>query len=181
MGLTAKRRAKLIKKFINVAEWCRKNGNFNTAMEIVSALAKTPVVRLKLTWKELSESVLKKYGPLRELLAPTTNYGTLRKLQTESIQKPNTPTIPYFGILLQDLLAVEEIETKTKSNLINFKKLRRLAYSFKYFRDRQADVCNSLSLFFPHLLGPAPSYSAFSLSFFFPPISSLSCPFSPSS
>eukprot|EP01128_Nolandella_sp_AFSM9_P005129 TRINITY_DN2435_c0_g1_i2.p1 TRINITY_DN2435_c0_g1~~TRINITY_DN2435_c0_g1_i2.p1 ORF type:complete len:430 (+),score=51.52 TRINITY_DN2435_c0_g1_i2:118-1290(+) len=148
MGLTVKRRARLLKKFINVADWCKSHGNFNTAMEIVSALAKSPVVRLKFSWAELSESTLKRYGGLRELLEPTTNYTVLRRLQDESISKSKSgvsphrgsPTIPYFGILLQDLLAIEEIEGHTQSKLLNFKKLRRLSHAFQYFQERQADT-----------------------------------------
>lgn len=40
MTLGFKHRAKLLKKFILVGEWCVQNNNFNTAFEIASALDK---------------------------------------------------------------------------------------------------------------------------------------------
>lgn len=135
MGLTIKRRVKTLKCLLNVAMRCKALNNFNTAMEIVSALNKSPVERLKMTWKELPEKYTKIYAELIQLLSPQTNYAALRSLQASV--KPGTPCLPYLGIMLQDLLSIEEIETKEPNGLINFKKIKRLANAFEEIRTRQ--------------------------------------------
>eukprot|EP01128_Nolandella_sp_AFSM9_P006097 TRINITY_DN3067_c1_g1_i2.p1 TRINITY_DN3067_c1_g1~~TRINITY_DN3067_c1_g1_i2.p1 ORF type:complete len:792 (+),score=148.73 TRINITY_DN3067_c1_g1_i2:158-2533(+) len=132
--LTVKRRAKMLKKFISVGEWCVVHHNLNTAMEIVSALCKSPVIRLKFTWAELSESLLKKNKLLKDLLDPVSNYSKLRELQD---RKETSFCLPYIGIILQDLLNIEEIEARTPEGLFNFRKLRRLSAYFHRVLVRQ--------------------------------------------
>lgn len=42
-----KDRLAMLVKFINMAQYCFENKNFNTALEVVSALNMSPVARLK--------------------------------------------------------------------------------------------------------------------------------------
>jgi hypothetical protein len=86
---------------------------------------------------ELSDKFRDSYKELSALLDPTTNYASLRGLQNTA----PTPCLPYIGILLQDLLSMEEIESKQVDGLINFKKNRRLAAAFEFIHSRQKVPC----------------------------------------
>jgi len=135
-GLTAKQRAKLIVRFIEIGEICMSHSNINTTMEIVSALNQAPVFRLKTSWDEIPDRHKDTWAWLRETMSPDKNYAKLREyLKTWKDDGENK--MPFVGLLLQDLLACEEVPTWTSKNLINFIKLRQITRIIKQIKSYQ--------------------------------------------
>lgn len=92
------------------------------------------------------------HASLKRLFDPSTNYSTLRHLMSEP--DGNSPVLPYIGlnsllsnlshlvgILLQDILSIDQIEDKHENGLLNIRKLRRLATYFESVRMRQKVSC----------------------------------------
>lgn len=66
--------------FIQVADMCMKLRNFQTAMQIFSALNMTPIQRLKDEWKGLSKRSQQMYADLQILFASEGNFKNYRNI-----------------------------------------------------------------------------------------------------
>jgi len=137
-ALTVKQRAKIIERFIEIGEYSISINNANTAMEVVSALNQGPVYRLKQSWEEISEKHKESWAKVKDFMSPDSNYAKLRELMKN--WKEDEDRLPYVGLLLQDLIACEEIPTKTAKKLINFQKMRQISKIIKYIRSFQVQV-----------------------------------------
>jgi len=126
-----KERALVLGRFIQVAEHCRSINNFNSTMEILSALNLVCVKRLYKTWKQLTKKEAEKFSELEDCLLPKANYQKYRHAVADaSASKPPMPVLPYIGIMLQDLLMIEELPTYLPNaegapTFVNFRKMRR--------------------------------------------------------
>ena len=116
----AKGRAHVMKYMINVGHHSLELGNFNAAMQVVAALASSPVRRLRNTFKNLSSKTQARLEDMRTTLGSALNFSAYRTRLAN--QKP--PCVPYLGIMLQDLVFQDEnadfIEDK-----MNFDKISR--------------------------------------------------------
>lgn len=119
-----KERTVVLAQFIQVASFLRELGNLSGAMQVVCALDTVSVKRLHKTWKGLNRKELAAFTSLQETFGSETNYANYRRL----IHEPtNNGLIPYIGLVLQDLLMIEEIPTYLGNGMVNFRKMRRFA------------------------------------------------------
>ena len=117
-----KDRQKALKKFVKIAEECRKLGNYNAVLAMVGGLRSVSVHRLKKTWEGLSQNTLQLFSNLEKLVNQEQNYRLLR----EVIKTQNPPCIPYIGVYLQDLTFIEDGNQDLVNNKIHFFKRRKL-------------------------------------------------------
>jgi hypothetical protein len=121
-----KKRAALIKYWVNVAERCRVFNNFNTCMAIFSAFDNSAVGRLKRTWEMVGARTNHLVSQIRKLMGANRNFNQYRVL----IHSVNPPCIPFLGIYLQDLTFIEDGNPnflKSSKVLINFAKRTKTA------------------------------------------------------
>ncbi|EGC38002.1 aimless RasGEF [Dictyostelium purpureum] len=121
-----KARARMMARFIKIAEHLKTLNNYNSLMAIIAGLNFSSVYRLKYTREELSPAILKSYAELEKIMNSEGSFKTYRG----RLQNFVPPMLPYLGVHLTDLTFMEEnpdnipIEvSKGKSvNLINFTK-----------------------------------------------------------
>ncbi|XP_058028063.1 ral guanine nucleotide dissociation stimulator-like 2 isoform X2 [Ahaetulla prasina] len=148
-GLRATQRARLLEKWICVAEECLLLRNFSSLYAVVSALQSTSLHRLKRTWEETSRESARCYEELSTICSEQDNYSQSRQLLFQE-GGPGTATggaelphrkhqrrlleqqrplgvIPYLGTFLKDLVMLDAA-TPTRlqtSGYINFEKHRK--------------------------------------------------------
>jgi len=76
---------------------------------------------------------VKNFEILSYVVSCEQNSSCLRKILDELSIADDVPCIPYIGIYLQDLLSLEELNTKDENGLNNFKKMKRIADTVKKF------------------------------------------------
>uniref|UniRef100_A0A3Q2V707 Ral guanine nucleotide dissociation stimulator-like 2 n=1 Tax=Haplochromis burtoni TaxID=8153 RepID=A0A3Q2V707_HAPBU len=142
--LRSQQRARLLEKWISVAEACRARKNFSSLYAIVSALKSNPIHRLRKTWQDTDRSeALRKYEELSEIFSDKDNYSQTRELLKEEgtskfanldnrlnnryLNKSNAQgTVPYLGIFLTDLTMLDTaVKDRLDNGYINFDKRRR--------------------------------------------------------
>ncbi|KAJ8398375.1 hypothetical protein AAFF_G00426300 [Aldrovandia affinis] len=142
-GLRTQQRARLLEKWISVAEECRARKNFSSLYAIVSALQSTPLHRLRRTWVETDREAVRRYEELSDIFSEKDNYSQSRELLKEegtskfanfdtkmNHRRPTGSvvqgTVPYLGIFLTDLTMLDTAVKDTLENgYINFDKRRR--------------------------------------------------------
>ena len=99
-----KQRSKKLARFIEIANTLMIQKNFASLMAVIAGINKPCLARLKATFNDLPTRTIKKL-----------NYRT----QLASV---TPPCIPYIGVFLIDLTALEESTPDLSDNLINFSK-----------------------------------------------------------
>lgn len=98
-------RVKVMEYFITLAMELIKLGNYNAVLEIVAGLGSSAIGRLKKTWSAFSKSKKKQeYDEIQELLSTDQNWIAYRTAFNNSAP----PKIPYLGLILTDLVFVED-------------------------------------------------------------------------
>uniref|UniRef100_A0A096LQ52 Ral guanine nucleotide dissociation stimulator-like 2 n=1 Tax=Poecilia formosa TaxID=48698 RepID=A0A096LQ52_POEFO len=150
--LRSQQRARLLEKWISVAEECRARKNFSSLYAVVSALQSNPIHRLRRTWQETdSREALRRYEELAEIFSDKDNYSQSRELLKEEgtskfanldnrinnrhhsrgIEQQSEAsnaqgTVPYLGIFLTDLTMLDTaVKDRLDNGYINFDKRRR--------------------------------------------------------
>ncbi|XP_061738340.1 ral guanine nucleotide dissociation stimulator-like 2 isoform X1 [Nerophis ophidion] len=136
--LRSQQRARLLEKWISVAEACRARKNFSSLYAIVSALQSNPIHRLRRTWQETDKEATRKYEELSEIFSDKDNYSQSRELLKEEGTSKFTNldkrlsrssaqgTVPYLGIFLTDLTMLDTaVKDRLDNGYINFDKRRR--------------------------------------------------------
>eukprot|EP01104_Vermistella_antarctica_P012347 TRINITY_DN355_c0_g4_i3.p1 TRINITY_DN355_c0_g4~~TRINITY_DN355_c0_g4_i3.p1 ORF type:complete len:376 (+),score=86.51 TRINITY_DN355_c0_g4_i3:331-1458(+) len=129
-----RQRTAVLSRFISLAQSCRKLRNYNTLMQIVSGLNMTPVSRLKRTWKALKASDTAAFEDLSELMNNLQNFKNYR----QELASAPTPVMPYFGLVVQDIMNGEELVKMSKQKLkedglhgqIPLRPLTKLSHNF---------------------------------------------------
>ena len=124
----------IVKKFVEISEWCRQLHNFNACFAIVEGLAAANEdIAKKLP------SLLKKFPDLQTLVDETGNY----KSYQEVIKKQPRPCVPYFkfyGNKLNNIIKQpNDVDGPDGQKLINFDKFRALsliATEILFFQDK---------------------------------------------
>ncbi|KAL7679910.1 putative pleckstrin domain, VPS9 domain, ras-like guanine nucleotide exchange factor [Plasmopara halstedii] len=114
-------RAEILAYFIRVAGVLLSPlQNIDGFMAVMNAANDSSVFRLKKTWGRLSPQV----RDLWQELVPLTEKGarSLNKFTKEA----NPPLIPYIGVVIQNVLALQEYPDRVEGDLINFKKIRSI-------------------------------------------------------
>ncbi|XP_037130817.1 ral guanine nucleotide dissociation stimulator-like 2 isoform X2 [Syngnathus acus] len=139
-----RRPARLLEKWIAVAQACRGKKNFSSLYAIVSALQSNPIHRLRRTWQDTDREMMKKYEDLCEIFSDKDNYSQSRELLKEEgtskfanldehiTSKRATEwgacqgTVPYLGQFLTDLTMLDTaVKDRLENGYINFDKRRR--------------------------------------------------------
>lgn len=141
--LRSQQRARLLEKWISVAEECRARKNFSSLYAIVSALQSNPIHRLRRTWQETDREALRRYEELAEIFSDKDNYAQSRELLKEEgtskfanldnrlnnrhHNRSNAQgTVPYLGIFLTDLTMLDTaVKDRLDNGYVNFDKRRR--------------------------------------------------------
>nr|XP_015805243.2 ral guanine nucleotide dissociation stimulator-like 2 isoform X1 [Nothobranchius furzeri] len=141
--LRCQQRARLLEKWISVAEECRARKNFSSLYAVVSALQSNPIHRLRRTWQETDREALRRYEELSEIFSEKDNYSHSRELLKEegtskfanldnrlnnkhSNRSNAQGTVPYLGIFLTDLTMLDTaVKDRLDNGYINFDKRRR--------------------------------------------------------
>ncbi|XP_037532008.1 ral guanine nucleotide dissociation stimulator-like 2 [Nematolebias whitei] len=141
--LRSQQRARLLEKWISVAEECRARKNFSSLYSIVSALQSNPIHRLRRTWQETDREALRRYEDLAEIFSDKDNYSHSRELLKEegtskfanldnrlnnkhSNRSNAQGTVPYLGLFLTDLTMLDTaVKDRLDNGYINFDKRRR--------------------------------------------------------
>lgn len=118
-----KKRVVVLTRFIEVADYCRLLKNFSSLMAIVSALNRSCITRLKLTWKGLPQKSRQTLQRLMVLMEPSSNYKNYRAV----LKEVPFPFIPFQGVIFVDLTFIEENPNVVSSGLINFAKMRMIS------------------------------------------------------
>ncbi|GCC21183.1 hypothetical protein chiPu_0019650 [Chiloscyllium punctatum] len=144
--LRPQQRARILEKWIRVAEECRALKNFSSLYAIISALQSNPVHRLKKTWEEIPREIFRSYNELSEIFSEENNYSQSRELliregtskfatldkkhpkRLKDHKAPNVVqgTVPYLGTFLTDLVMLDTaVKDYVENGLINFEKRRK--------------------------------------------------------
>ncbi|KAL8213583.1 UNVERIFIED_CONTAM: hypothetical protein K2H54_066918, partial [Gekko kuhli] len=141
-GLRATQRARLLEKWIRVAEECLSLRNFSSLYAVVSALQSTSLHRLKRTWEETSRDCIHCYEELSAICSEKDNYRQSRQLlfqegspgaeptqrrhQRKTLEQRPTGVVPYLGTFLKDLVMLDAATRNRLANgYINFEKHRK--------------------------------------------------------
>ncbi|MBY0307732.1 MAG: hypothetical protein K2Q09_03235, partial [Phycisphaerales bacterium] len=123
----AESRAKAMVFFIMLSNELLRLNNFNGLMAVLAGLRTPPVVRLKRSWNLLPPHVWDTWEYLDRLVDPANGYAALRAQQ----QQAPVPKLPHLGILLHDLVIIEEtmpgeVPSRNGNLLINLTKYKRI-------------------------------------------------------
>jgi len=117
LGKNPKKRAKLITKYINIAERLITLQNFHSSLAIASGLGHYAVSRLVNTWKHVDKDKMNK---LEQLTSPLKNFRNIRLLYDAS----PCPFIPPQAILSRDMFFIDQgNNTYIENDIINADKL----------------------------------------------------------
>ncbi|KAG5367473.1 Cell division control protein 25 [Yarrowia sp. C11] len=121
-----KKRAAVIKYFVQVSEQCRQINNFSSMTAIISALYSSTIHRLKKSWELVSARTMASLENMNKLMNSTRNFNEYRDM----LHLVNPPIIPFFGVYLTDLTFVADGNPdfiKGEPKLINFSKRTKTA------------------------------------------------------
>ncbi|XP_053457986.1 ral guanine nucleotide dissociation stimulator-like 2 isoform X2 [Nycticebus coucang] len=136
------KRARLLEKWIRVAEECRLLRNFSSVYAVVSALQSSPIHRLRAAWGEATRDSLRVFSSLCQIFSEEDNYSQSRELllQEVKLQPPLEPhskkaprsgsrgrgVVPYLGTFLKDLVMLDAAsKDELENGYINFDKRRK--------------------------------------------------------
>ncbi|XP_030658761.1 ral guanine nucleotide dissociation stimulator-like 2 isoform X3 [Nomascus leucogenys] len=137
-------RARLLEKWIRVAEECRLLRNFSSVYAVVSALQSSPIHRLRAAWGEATRDSLRVFSSLCQIFSEEDNYSQSRELlvQEVKLQSPLEPhskkaprsgsrgggVVPYLGTFLKDLVMLDAAsKDELENGYINFDKRRKVS------------------------------------------------------
>ena len=116
-------RAKIIEKFIDIANELKNLNNFNDCMSVISGLGQMIITQLVKTWKSVSSSQNKVYLKVKKLFSFEDNYKNLRE-QTDKCIQDKIPYIPFMGIYNKRICFLEEYGPYVKErSLVNVDKI----------------------------------------------------------
>ena len=130
-------RAKIIDKWVQVAEYCKKKKDYNDCIAINSALNNYIITGLNLTFKELKSKTNNLMKSIEKFCLCNGNYKFIRE-EIKSLNK-NAIFYPYLGMMLRDINFLEESSKYlVDGKLINFEKIENVHkimennFRFKY-------------------------------------------------
>lgn len=128
-------RSKVYEKWVQVADYCRINKDYNDCIAIYSALNNYIITGLKLTMKDVKSKTKYLFEQISNFCACEGNYKNIRDDMNNCDNKGQT-FIPYLGMLMRDINFFEE-SSKYINDLgcFNMEKIESIdAIISKYFR-----------------------------------------------
>ncbi|KAJ3106615.1 hypothetical protein HDU97_005980 [Phlyctochytrium planicorne] len=108
-----KYRAKVLCKFMKLAQELRVMNNFNTLMAILAGISSAPIQRLRQTYKlVVNRSVFVYHQSLESLMSSERSFSAYR----QALKRAESPCIPYLGVFLRDLLYIDEANKDYKAD-----------------------------------------------------------------
>ncbi|KAM6963202.1 ral guanine nucleotide dissociation stimulator-like 1 isoform 2-T2 [Aplochiton taeniatus] len=166
-------RARIIQRWIDIAQECRIRKNFSSLRAIVSALQSNPLYRLKRAWACVNKDSMQTFEELSDIFSDHNNYLTSRellmregtskfaslesgakehqkrthkRLQLQKDMGAMQGTIPYLGTFLTDLTMLDTaLPDLAEGGLFNFDKRRREFEVIAQIKLLQS-ACNSYCL-----------------------------------
>ena len=144
-------RAKVIEKWVDVAEYCKLRRDYNDCVAIICAMNNYIITGLSLTLKEVKKQTKLLINQLNEFCTCNGNYKNLRE-EIKNL-KNNEFYIPYLGIILKDLAFYEENSKYIDDGLINLEKIEKVQksmddfFKFKYCVDKPIKTIPELNFF----------------------------------
>jgi len=128
-----KRRAEAITKWIKIAEQCKNLYNFNDLLVINTCFSNYLMRRMVLTWKKVPKSTFKKMNELKKFCSNNQCYLNFRR---EMVNRRGRFYVPYLGILLKEIVNIEEKNKYVLDNgNINCLKIQKLYIAIcQFFR-----------------------------------------------
>ncbi|KYQ92217.1 RasGEF domain-containing protein [Tieghemostelium lacteum] len=112
-------RSYVMTKLIKIANYFFELKNFFCLMAVISGLNTSAVLRLKYTKNKLSKNSKQNLEELEQIMSTSAGLKNYRPVLAES----QPPCIPFIGIVLSDLVFIEEGNTQLDETRINYKKL----------------------------------------------------------
>jgi hypothetical protein len=117
-----KERAKALLNMLKIAIYLRETNNYNSLIAVLSGINSSPVLRLKQTWKLVEGkrfdisfnwfSATQEYLKVEKLMRAEKSFELYRVALKES----GMPCVPYLGVVLKDLLYIEEANKDYRSD-----------------------------------------------------------------
>ena len=123
-------RVEVIEKWLRIANVCLDFKNFNDLVMINSLFCNYLFKKLKKTWKKLSKKTLMSIKKLNNFCTGNQCYINIRK---EIFKSKGKAYVPFLGILLKEIMTLEEMKYILKNNNINIKKLIKLNKVINHF------------------------------------------------
>lgn len=117
-----RKRVRIIRYFVQVADKCRQFRNFSSMTAIISALYLSPIHRLTKTWALVSHETLAQLHAMNKLMNSSRNFNEYRDM-LHFID--HEPCVPFFGVYLSDLTFVFHGNPQyllNRNRMINFAK-----------------------------------------------------------
>lgn len=132
----AKRRAGVIKYFVQVADYCFSIHNYSSMTAIISGLYSSTIHRMKKTWDLVPQETILMLERLYKLMNSSRNFNEYRDL----LNTVSPPAVPFFGVFLSDLTFTEDGNPdylQNDSRIINFAKRMKAAATIECIRQFQ--------------------------------------------
>ena len=127
-----KDRAKIIEKWVLIAQYCKNRKDQADCFAIKSALKHYIITGLNLTLKEIKPKIKLIMNEINDYCNLEGNYRVFRE-EIKNIKK-NEFFIPYLGLLLRDITFFEEGgKYLVQGNLINFEKIEKVQNALDSF------------------------------------------------
>ncbi|KAL0482907.1 hypothetical protein AKO1_014153 [Acrasis kona] len=146
----SERRVLLLQHFIELASELIDFHNYQSLMAVGAAFNNSALFRLSNLWSQLDEEYIDIVEYMRELLDPSKKFKNLRA----AMESPDsTPCIPYIGVIMSDLSAIESLYNELIDELVNFNKKRmstkvlrsvQTYQKYKYPFERIPSLCECL-------------------------------------
>ena len=152
----AKDRARIMEKWIKIANYCKERRDYNDCVAINSALNNYIITGLKKTNNEIKNEKQEQFKKIKKFCRYQGNYKKLRE-EMKGLSYTDF-YIPYLGMILKDLAFYEEkSEYLVNGILINFEKLENVQlaitdfFHFKNTIDKEKATIPEELNFFEHL------------------------------
>ena len=98
-----RKRAKIIKRWVKIANKCLELNNYDSVMAIICSLNSSTILRLKRTWELVPAKTKGTLEHLKNIVEVSRNYAALR----QRLQNHVPPCLPFVGTYLTDLTFVD--------------------------------------------------------------------------
>ena len=115
---SASMRARVIQRFVTIAEKLKDYNNFNSLKAVIGGLQATPVYRLKKTWELVSSKRHKQLRELALLMSEESNFKAYRNIlhQKRTLRTGSpVPIVPYLGVHLTDFAFLDYVSKEQKA------------------------------------------------------------------
>ena len=122
-------RVEIIEKWLRIGLVCMEFKNFNDLVMINSLFCNYLLKKMKLTWQKISKKSINYIEKMNKFCSGNQCYIKIRK---EIFKCKGRPYVPYLGILLKEIMGVEEMKYIINNN-INIEKLVKLNKIISHF------------------------------------------------